>query len=274
MEALDQNATTPATPEGPHLDASGIRVGLVDPDGEMILLVYKTTPTFAVYVTANGVKHVSMQSTGGRFATIAALVIELGRDRKRFPFIDLAVAQANVACLEGNGQEAQEILIGVRTRVGNLRTLAGRLQYILVCMATSGTIVVAAATLSHVSIPEEHIFVIWMAACGSLGAFLSVSLNLRHLEIDPEAPRAMTTISAVSRIAIGMIGAIFLYLVIKGGLILGLLADLKNPAAILAVALVAGFSETFVPNALRRVETQAAPSDLPAPVGGDQAGAR
>jgi hypothetical protein len=40
-------------------------------------------------------------------------------------------------------------------------------------------------------------------------------------------------------------------------LILGLLADLKNPAAILAIAVLAGFSETFVPNALRRVETQA-----------------
>lgn len=67
----------------------------------------------------------------------------------------------------------------------------------------------------------------------------------------------MNTISAVSRIVIGMIGAVFILLVIKGNLILGLLADLKNPAAILAIAVVAGFSETFVPNALRCVEKRA-----------------
>ena len=118
-------------------------------------------------------------------------------------------------------------------------------------MVTSGISLTTATVLSHITLPTDHLFVSWIVACGSLGAFLSVSLNLQRLQIDPEAPRLMNTISAVSRIIIGMIGAVFVFLVIKGNLILGLLADLKNPAAILAIAVLAGFSETFVPNALR-----------------------
>jgi hypothetical protein len=260
METPDTHPVTSTThSKGSPLDLSWLRAGAVDPDGDKIIVVYKCTHDFAVYITERGVKHVAMRPTGGKLTAIAPLVLELGRDRERFPFIDQAVAQAKVECLEGNAQEGNEILVGIRNRVANLRTLAGRLQYILVCMAAVGAVVVAASVLSHFSIPEDHLFMIWMAACGSLGAFLSVSLNLRRLEIDPEAPRVMNVISAVSRIVIGMIGAVFVYLVIKGNLILGLLADIKNPAAILAVAIVAGFSETFVPNALRRVEKQADP---------------
>jgi hypothetical protein len=240
-----------------QLTMSELRAGAIDAEGEKIILVYRLTDDFAVYITENGVKHISRQPTAGRFAPISGAAFELNHYRKQFTFVDMAVAQAKVACLEGSPQQAQEILDHTQSRVLHLLTGAGRLRYILVCMVTSGVVLTTASALSYITLPPEHLFVAWVAACGSLGAFLSVSLNLTGLQIDPAATSMTTTISAASRIVIGMIGALFILLVIRGNLILGILADLKNPAAILAIAVVAGFSETFVPNVLRRVETQA-----------------
>jgi len=254
----------PVDPERPEWErgewqrvTSALRKGGVDEEGEKIILVYRLTGDFAIYITENGVKHLSREPVAGRFASVADAAFELNFYRDQFAFVDLAVAQAKVACLEGNAAQAAEILAHTHRRVVHLLAGSGRLRYILVCMVTSGVAFTTAFVLSLTAVLPETVFVAWVVACGSLGSFLSVSLNLTGLQVDPEAPRLMTTVSAVSRIVIGMIGAAFILLVIKGNLVLGILADVKNPAAILAVAVVAGFSETFVPNVLRRVEGKA-----------------
>lgn len=240
-----------------HSVISRLVTGSKDDEGETITLVYRITDDFAVYITHNGVKHLSRRPLAGRFASITETASDLNHYRGQFPFVDIAVAQAKASCLEGGTKEAQEVLVHAHQRVLQLLTGAGRLRYVLVCMLSSAFVVTVVSILSHIALPQEHVFMAWMVGCGSVGAFLSVSLNLKSLEIDPVAPRLMTTVSAVSRIVIGMIGAVFVLLVIKGNLVLGLLADLNNPQALLAIGILAGFSETFVPNVLRRVETQA-----------------
>jgi len=238
-------------------ELSRLIIGSTDTEGETITLVFRIAEDYAVYITSNGVKHISRRPITGCFAPIIKIANELNYYRGQFPFVDFAVAQAKSSCLEGGGKEAQEVLVTAHQRVLQLLTGAGRLRYVLVCMLASALVVTTVSILSHIALPQEHVFMGWMVACGSVGAFLSVSLNLKSLQIDPVAPRVMTTVSAVSRIVIGMIGAVFVLLVIRGNLALGLLADLKNPQALLAIGILAGFSETFVPNVLRRVETQA-----------------
>lgn len=257
MEATQGTTQAAVDSEEWQRVVSRLAAGAKDDEGETITLVYRVTDTFAVYLTRNGVKHVSRHPIGACFARIIGPATELNHFREEFPFVDLAVAQAKAACLDGIPEQAREVLLHAHRRVLSLLTGAGRLRYVLVCMLTSAFVVAAVSVLSYVALPQEQLIVPWMAACGSIGAFLSVSINLRSLQIDPAAPRAMTTISAVSRVVIGMIGAGFILLVARGNLVLGLLADLNNPEALLAIGVLAGFSETFVPNVLRRVETQA-----------------
>lgn len=238
-------------------EISQLFIGATDDDGDKITLVFSVTDEFAVYITPNGVKHATRQPITGCLASIAKTATELNHYRSQFPFVDIAVAQAKAICFARKEKDAQEILAAAHQRVLQLLTGAGRLRYVLVCMLASAFVVTTVSVLSHFPLPEQHVFTAWMGACGSIGAFLSVSLNLKSLQIDPVAAKMMTTISAASRIVIGVIGAIFMLLVIKGNLVLGLLKDLQNSHALLAIGILAGFSETFVPNVLRRVETQA-----------------
>lgn len=99
--------------------------------------------------------------------------------------------------------------------------------------------------------------------CGALGAFLSVCLSIGQLEIDPETPRKVNRISGITRLVIGMAARLVVYLAIGAGLVLadglslevaeGQQLSAKVTAGILLLAVVAGFSEVFVPNILRRV---------------------
>lgn len=102
-----------------------------------------------------------------------------------------------------------------------------------------------------------------VVVCGALGAFLSVCLSIQQLEIDPETPRKVNRISGITRLVIGMSAGLVVYLAIGAGLVLadGLSLEVadgeqlsaKVTAGILLLAVVAGFSEGFVPNILRRV---------------------
>ena len=106
MAKSDSTGPSDEQSPGKQLDASGLRAGATDVDGEKIVLVYKVTDDFAVYITENGVKHDSIQPTAGRFAPITDAAFELSYYRKQFSFVDRAVAQAQVACLEGSVQQA------------------------------------------------------------------------------------------------------------------------------------------------------------------------
>jgi len=100
------------------------------------------------------------------------------------------------------------------------------------------------------------VFLVSVATCGSIGSFISVALNLKNLEIDPDAPAMISVISGVSRIMIGMIGAVLVYFLIRADILLGIISQSNSVFAILAISVVAGFSETLVPNILRKMESQ------------------
>ena len=92
-----------------------------------------------------------------------------------------------------------------------------------------------------------------VASCGALGGFLSVSIGIRKLEIDPDADWRINGIAGASRIVIAMIGSIFVYFAIVSGLVLGNLSIEDSNAGVFAISVAAGFSESFVPNILRQM---------------------
>ncbi len=167
------------------------------------------------------------------------------------------LARALGLCGYGDVQAAKAILKKTEKKLLNLIIITGRLHYLLSCMILVLFNISASLLLASLgSIQERFSFVFYVATCGSLGGFLSVSLNLNRLNIDPDAPWHLNAISGASRILIAMIGAIFAYFLFKADIILGIISRSETEFAVLALSLVAGFSETLVPNILRKVESQ------------------
>ena len=81
-----------------------------------------------------------------------------------------------------------------------------------------------------------------------------MSIGIGKLEIDPYADWRINALAGVSRIAIAVLASTFIYFAMGAGWFFSSFREL-SPYAIYAMAIVAGFSETFVPNIIRNVES-------------------
>jgi hypothetical protein len=91
--------------------------------------------------------------------------------------------------------------------------------------------------------------VILGALCGPLGALLSATSRANRLVMDANAGRNIHQFEGLCRIGVGIVGALFVALAIKGGLIMGGMTFQGSPLALmLALCVAAGASERLVPS--------------------------
>ena len=89
---------------------------------------------------------------------------------------------------------------------------------------------------------------------GALGAFLSVLLRLRTLEIPLYSGIRRQALHAITRTLFGATAGFVFAALHKGELILSAIEE--NPYAIFGFSIVAGFSERFLPNIMAQFENQ------------------
>lgn len=190
--------------------------------------------------------------------------------------INREIARAIMLALEDKAEVAQAILNHLRERLVRMRNIEGRASYLGACMGSmliALTVLIAALLAADAEVSwldgtilpllGPDLLLLKVIVCGALGAFLSVCLSIQQLEIDPETPRKVNRISGITRLVIGMAASLIVYLAIGAGIVLADGLSLQVPdggrlsarvtAGILLLAVVAGFSEVFVPNILRRV---------------------
>jgi hypothetical protein len=90
---------------------------------------------------------------------------------------------------------------------------------------------------------------------GMIGSALSVFVRSSDLQISPYKQRVFSAFQGMSRIALGALFGFIFVCCVKANILLGVLSD--QPFGILAFSILAGFSETFVPELLKRMETEA-----------------
>lgn len=95
---------------------------------------------------------------------------------------------------------------------------------------------------------------IFTAASGSLGGFLSVSRRLRTMSFEKEIPSYTYFFYGLERVTVSVCGAFIVILAVKSGLGGVIIKDFTTGTMILAV--VAGFSETLIPNILVKIEAE------------------
>lgn len=85
--------------------------------------------------------------------------------------------------------------------------------------------------------------------CGAFGAMLSMTTRADRLVLDANAGKRIHQLEGLSRIGAGIIGALFVALAVKSGLVMGGVQFAGSKLALLlAVSIVGGASERLVPS--------------------------
>ena len=246
--------------------------GEKDHDGEEITRVYARCDNFIIYGTKFSPICYYFQPGDRREELICKsqeICIELCKIQSmqtggliHHKAINAEIARALRLCFEGNVKAAKTVLIETEKRLIKLRRLNGRIHYILSCMATlfiTSAMLISIRFIMRASLTENAIVFIYAILCGSLGGFLSVSLSIKKLDVDPDAPWSINAISGASRILIAMIGSAFVYLLVKADIVFGIFSEYESLFSLLSISFTAGFSETYVPNILRKMESSQEP---------------
>ncbi len=101
------------------------------------------------------------------------------------------------------------------------------------------------------SLTPFHRDIILGGGGGILGGAISIMQRARKLSIDPFASRLHMAFHGVIRITLALIFGCFVVVVSKANLALGIIQD--NPYTLFVIAVVAGFSERFVPGLIERI---------------------
>lgn len=185
-------------------------------------------------------------------------------DIKKYKFINEQIAYAMINAIEGNVEEATLILNNLEKKVIKIRVLNGRIHYLLgsgilpvLCILIS-LFLALNYNLINDPVRKEIIFIVFVSTFGSIGGFLSISVKMNNLDIDSDSGFFSNFAAGMLRLLIAICGSIFILLVIKSNLLLGVLNDKTTSKYVFfALAFVAGFSETFVPNVINKLEDQA-----------------
>jgi hypothetical protein len=269
-------------------------VGQSDTSGAEIQSIYSSTRQFIIYEAADQIRFMlpdnyevakklrqRIADLGGLRASIEDWRCDpsLSLNEKTRAAREIAWALAQAFEDEANpiSQEPKEILSRVDARLRSLVKSHYRKKYCIANLVAFGSIEVILILIAIVSswwnlsgdMSVIHRYAIY-GAFGGLGAFLSVITGLKHIEIDINLNRWEHVFAGATRILIGVVGAIVIGLALDSRLIdptfgsangtsAGAAAGAKaglDPRLALSFILsfVAGFSESLVPNLLRRGE--------------------
>lgn len=97
----------------------------------------------------------------------------------------------------------------------------------------------------------------YTTAGGSIGGFFSISIGINKIVCEKDVAKWLYVLYGFERIIISILAAAIAYFAIQTNLVFGLAKNLPNPTiGYIFFAILAGFSETLIPNILTKVEKQ------------------
>ncbi|MEL6207094.1 MAG: hypothetical protein AAFR47_17520, partial [Pseudomonadota bacterium] len=186
------------------------------------------------------------------------------------------MARAMEMAFEGHEDEAKKLLEHVRRHITTLRDSKNRMRYVAANLfALLGLLAIWAALRFYgygedlVILGENgevqcHVFDV--LALGAVGSFFAVSASIENVRVNHSVSWPEMLYAGAVRVPIGVIAAAVVILLISGGWLMGSIRSEDLPWTYLLFGFLAGFSELFVPNALKQVEG-ASSAELPAAMG-------
>lgn len=175
------------------------------------------------------------------------------RDKQKYADqIGLAYSEA----IEGNIESAKKICNDSIENIELLKSNIGRFYYLLSCL----TVVIIALLLSYLlkkyKFIPEIIPQFYIMTYASIGGFLAVAKDIKKIHVSASDFGWFQIFYGATRILISMFSGLIIYVLIKSELIFPDLNKQENIFVICILAVVAGFSETFLPNLLKKIENE------------------
>jgi hypothetical protein len=222
-----------------------------------ITSVFHKNPDFIIYELDNSGWFVfdSVGDIGRQFSAIqtewTSVTNLLNSSRERSKYRG-KLSGALKECLIGNIIAAKEKLDVVKESIIDYKTTIGQIEYL------SGTfiavILFSVILLSISYFTEINHTTLKIIFSGILGGILSVSFNIKSIYINTHSGDVIIhLILGATRIVISAISSFIIYILIKGGFLLGIMHG-SNNYVFYALGAISGFSEAFIPNLLKKVK--------------------
>jgi hypothetical protein len=141
----------------------------------------------------------------------------------------------------------------IRDLIATISLQRARYEYLLAFLFSAVVLASAVFFGARAALPDSTLaWLMWAAAAGIAGAAMSVLYRSHALNLDPKAGRPFIRLQGACRPLLGALFAGFVILACRGDLILAFAKD--HPLALIPLAIVAGFSERFVPEIMSHLE--------------------
>ena len=256
------------------LKCDGYKVGNEDEFGNKIRKIYiRSKGSYIIYECENS-EDLSFEGTNEAqlkyskiVGHVASITGRFNSEFKKHNFLKEQVVYAMVESIEGDYEEAEKILNSLEERIIKLRKKEGKLHYLEGAFTVTlfNVVISTVFLLIHNKIGDdlikESIFVFHVITSGSLGGMLSIAININKFEIDSDAG-VNNFITGMSRTLIAMIGSFFIYFAAKSNIIAGFSENaVYRKYLMIVLGMISGFSETFVPNIMNKVQNEKEKSD-------------
>lgn len=228
-----------------------------------ITKIYTRSSKFVIYETndsGNVAYYLNDDTKTEHISELKPLIIEIDsltqtiREKKKYAQRKSA---ALVECFYDRPEAAKKVLKSLIVGIKEDRTLKSRLIYVvsaLIFVILNLFIALIINTSLKSKLHEQFILFFTIATFGSLGGLISILIKNVKLNLDIQGNKTIQIIDSCSRIFLSMISSIIIYVFIKSNIILGIVNDLNNIYVIYSFAIIAGFSETFIPELINKTE--------------------
>lgn len=192
---------------------------------------------------------------------ISEIEILTYNDIEKYKFINEQLVSAIRNAADGNIETSNKILLKLENRILNLQRQKGRVHYLLGCISvfTLMLLGVFAKRIFSINTSIEFDNVYIMCILGSLGGILSESIKVKDIQIESESGFFNNLFLGALRIIIAIICSCFAYYAIKSEILLSFLNKSSSQYAMYVTAMVAGFSERFIPSFMIEIASKENP---------------
>ena len=253
---------------------AGFKVGCKDPNNNEIIKIYAVDSQFVIYEIKTPHLSESLrtymntideddQVLYGRYTAVRNVIGEA--KSIIYKAVDPIVFKVSLAHCISNALHGSE---RVQEQFTNLIEKANKeykeqFQHRASYLKTAGVIVAILTALSIISyttdlfsgLKQVNLFM-YVATAGSIGGFVSVSRRLKDTVFERGVESNIFIMYAAERIFVAIFAAIIVLFAIKCDLVFGMInKKIQNPSyGYIVFGILAGFSETFLPNLLIKLE--------------------
>jgi len=256
---------------------AGFKVGQRDPNNDEIIKIYALDDQFVIYEIKTQHLSESLRTymntideddriLYGRYTAVRSVIGEA--KSIIYKAVDPIVFKVSLAHCISNALHGSE---QVREQFTNLidkvnKEYKEQFQHRANYLKTAGVIVLLNVILSIIAyttdmfatLKQINLF-IYVATAGSIDGFVSVSRRLKDTVFERGVESNIFVMYAAERILVAVFAAMVVLFAIKCELVFGMLSKKKqNPLySYIVFGILAGFSETFLPNLLIKLENKA-----------------